>query len=265
MKNLIFYLIAICTLTSCNFTEEITFKEDGSGEFMMSYDMGEIMKTMNEMQSNKSGDDDKKKKAKKMDSVVYFKDMLKEKSDSIATLPLEEQEKLRALENVVMKIKMDEDAGLFDFGFGASFSNLDQLPEVLEKIDQAKKMNSKENAQMDQMNDSEVAKSAENILEHVSFDYNGKLFSRRFKKEIERSEEDKKALEAEMNQMGEEAKEFFGNMTYKMIYHFPKKIKTVSNKNATIGNDGKTVTLIMNFLEMIKNPKTSELNVELQD
>ncbi len=265
MKNVFLLLIAVCMFTSCNFTEEITFKEDGSGEFMMSYDMSEVMKTMLEMEANRTGNNEKEKKKKSIDSVVYFKEMLAEKADSIATLSEEEQKELKALENVVMKIKMDEDAGLFNFGFGASFSSLEQLPQVLETIDQAKKMNAKENAQITQMNNSEVAKSAENIMDYLVFDYDGKQFSRRVSEEFKRTEEDQTALESEMGQMGEEAQNFFNDMTYKLIYHFPNKIKSVSRKDAVVSNNGKTVTVNMNFLEMLKNPKSAALNVKLED
>ena len=33
MKNFLLLLVCALVFTSCNFTEEITFKEDGSGEF----------------------------------------------------------------------------------------------------------------------------------------------------------------------------------------------------------------------------------------
>ena len=38
-------------------------------------------------------------------------------------------------------------------------------------------------------------------------------------------------------------KAFMGDMKYTHIYHFPRKVQSVSNKNAKISEDGKTVTL----------------------
>ena len=38
-------------------------------------------------------------------------------------------------------------------------------------------------------------------------------------------------------------KAFMGDMKYTHIYHFPRKVQSVSNKNAKISDDGKTVTL----------------------
>jgi len=263
MKQFIALLAFVFTLTSCNFTEEITFQEDGSGEFVMSYDMSEVMSALEEMGGGANKDEEKENV--KIDSVMYFKDMLVERADSIATLPQEEQDKLKALEDIVIKMKMDQEAGVFDFGFGSTFTSLEDLPAALEKIEQAKAMNSKNNPQYSKMGESAVAKSAENVLEHVDFKYDGKTFSRHLTEDFEKSEDDQKGLEAEMNQMGAEAKEMFENMSYTLVYNFPKKVKSVSNKNATISKDGKTVKLKMNFLDIMKAPDVSNLDVVLED
>ena len=261
MKQFLLLIVCAFLLTSCNFTEELTLNEDGSGEFVMSYDMSEVMKTLEEMGGGKKNNEDKEKV--KIDSVVYFKDMLVEKADSIAQLPQEEQEQLKALESIVMKMKMDEDTGQFDFGFGSTFTSLSNLPEALEKIDQVKKMNSKDNPQFSKMEESAVSKSAESMFEYIDFAYDGNTFSRTLKKDYERSQEDIESLEAEISQMGE-SKEMFENMSYTMVYNFPKKVKTVTNKNAEISKDGKTVTLKINFIEMIKDPEITTLDVVLE-
>jgi len=257
-----FLLLIVCTfvLTSCNFTEEITFNQDGSGEFLMSYDMSEVMKTLEEMGGGKK---DNGKEKVKMDSVVYFKDMLVEKADSIAQLPQDEQAQLKALESIVMRMKMDEETGEFDFGFGSTFTSLAELPEALEKIEQAKKMNSKDNPQFSKMDESAVAKSAEGMFEYVDFAYDGNTFSRSLKKDYKKSKEEIEALETEIEQMGE-SKDMFESMSYTLIYHFPKNVKSVTNKNAVISDDGKTVKLKMNFIEMIKSPELMTLDVVLE-
>lgn len=262
MKHFLFLLASLFLLTSCNFTEEITFNEDGSGEFMMSYDMSEVMKTLEEMGGGKKDKEDKEKM--KMDSVVYFKDMLVEKADSIATLPQEEQERLKDLEDIVMRIKMDEETGAFDFGFGSTFTSLEELPDALEKIEKAKKMNSENNAQFSKMDESAVAKSAEGMFEYIDYAYNGKSFTKSLKKDYTKSEEEIEALDAEISQMGD-SKEMFEAMSYTMVYNFPNKIKSVTNKNAVISEDRKSVTLKMNFIEMIKSPEMMALDVKLEE
>ena len=262
MKRIILVLFSLSILTSCNFTEEITFNEDGSGEFLMRYDMSEVMKKME--QEMGGGQNKEEKEQVKLDSVVYFKDMLVEKADSIATLPVEEQELLKSLESVVMKMHMDEANGVFDFGFGSSFTSLEELPEVLEKIEQAKQLNSKDNAQYSKMDESAVSRASENMFEYVDFSYDGKTFSRSLKKDYKQSPEDIEALDKEVSDMGE-AKDMFGSMSYTLIYRFPKAVKSVTNENAVISEDGKTVTLKANFIDMIKSPETMTLDVILED
>ncbi|MBU2939702.1 lipoprotein [Lacinutrix sp. C3R15] len=261
MKQILLVLVSVFLLTSCNFTEEITFNPDGSGEFVMRYDMSEIMKTMDEMGGAKK--DDTKEKVK-LDSVMYFKDMLVEKADSIAKLPVEEQEKLKSLESIIIKMKMDEEEGLFDIGFGSTFTSLEELPEALEKIDEAKKLNSENNSQFGQLGESAVTKASEDVFEYIDFTYDGKTFSRFVKKDFELATEDIESLDAEINEMGE-SKEVFEAMSYTLVYHFPKEIESVTNKNAVISADKKSVSLKMNFIEMIKSPEAMTLDVELKD
>lgn len=262
MKHIFLMLFSLSIFTSCNFTEEITFNEDGSGEFIMSYDMSEVIKTL---EKEMGGGQNKEGKEKvKLDSVVYFKDMLVEKADSIETLPIEEQKQLKALESVVMKMRMDEANGVMDFGIGSSFKSLDELPSVLEKIEQAKQLNSKNNAQYSKMDESAVSKASENMFEYVDFSYDGKTFSRALMKDYKQSPEDIEALNKEIGEMGE-AKDMFGAMSYTLVYRFPKAVKSITNKEAVVSEDGKTVTLKMNFIEMIKSPELMTLDVVLED
>ncbi|WP_298898018.1 hypothetical protein [uncultured Psychroserpens sp.] len=262
MKRYLFVLASLFLLTSCNFTEEITFKEDGSGEFMISYDMGEVMKTLEEQMGGGQSNEEKEKV--KMDSVVYFKHMLVEKADSIAKLPQEEQDKLKALENIVMRMKMDEDEGLFNIGIGSSFKSLDELPETLKNIEDAKSLNSKSDPSFSKMGESQVAKASEGMFEYVDFSYDGKTFSRSLKEGYDKSSDDIDALNKEISEMGE-AKEMFEAMSYTLVYNFPKPVKSVTNKNAEISKDRKTVRLTMNFIEMIKSPEQMTLDVVLED
>jgi len=260
------FLLTALVFSSCSFTEEITFKEDGSGEFVMYYDMSEMMTAMKGMGGEKPEDSEKKEATEIIDSTIFFKDILVERADSISKLPQEEQKKLKKLESVIMKMKMNEATDEFSFGFGSSFKNLNDLPEMLDNLETAKKMNSKGNAQYDQMSASQVAKSAENTLENVSFTFDGTRFSRFYKETAEEvSKEEIEALTAEMSSMGEDYKELFDNMSYNLVYHFPKKVKSVSNKDAVISNNGKTVTLSLNFTDMVKNPNYNNLDIKLVD
>ena len=262
MKRYLFLLASLFLLTSCNFTEEITFNEDGSGEFIMSYDMSEVMNTL---EKEMGGGQDKEGKEKvKIDSVLYFKDMLVEKADSIATLSQKEQQRIKSLENIVMKMRMDEENGVFNLGVGSTFTSLDELPAALEKIEEAKTFNSQQDQTFSKMGESEVAKASESLFEFVEFSFDGKTFTRSLAEDYEKSSENLDSLNEEINEMGD-SKDMFESMSYTLVYNFPKAVKSVSNKNAEISKDGKTVTLKINFIDMLKSPEQMTLDVILED
>lgn len=265
MNKCIILLLTVGILTSCNFTEEITFNADGSGEVVMGYDMSVLMKTI---EKEFGGNPNKETKEKeKLDSTFYFKDLLSEKVDSIAALPKEEQERLQSLEKVFMKIKIDEAEGIMDFGFGSRFTSLEELHETFENLTEAKEINSEKDPLNSKLSESQFTRLTESILESVDFQYNGKQFSRLLKEGMAPTEEDIEALNKEMEEAGEmkDFNKLFAGMTYTLKYSFPKAIQSVGNEKAVILEDGKTVILKANFMDMIKNPKLMDLQVTLED
>ena len=159
---------------------------------------------------------------------------------------------------------MDEANGVFDFGFGATFSSLNELPSVLEKMERAKVLNSKGSTQYSQMEESAIARASENMFEYVGFSYDGKVFSRFLKEGYEQSQDDLEGLNKENSEMPE-LKDKLEAITYTLVYNFPRTVKSVSNKGATISDNGKTVILKMNFIDMIKSPEMMTIDVVLED
>jgi hypothetical protein len=51
---------------------------------------------------------------------------------------------------------------------------------------------------------------------------------------------------------------------YKIIYHFPGKIKNVSYKDAMLGTDGKTLIIQTTLDKIDKNPKLLEFDVTFE-
>ncbi|MHA7941882.1 hypothetical protein ACJOV8_002265 [Formosa sp. 3Alg 14/1] len=259
-----FLLVLICLsafiLTSCNYTEEITFHPDGSGEFLMNYDMSEAMVAIKKI----GGNEEAYKKEPKVDSIIYFKDILKEKSDSISKLSQEEQDDLKSLESMMMRVQSNYETDVFNLGFGSAFTSINEFPEILENIDKAKSFHTKGSPQFSKMDGSAVANSVNDMLKHIDFSFDGKRFSRTLKAGYEPSEEAIAKLDKEMSMMGE-GEETMKAMTYTFVYHFPKKIKSVSNKDALISKDKKTVTLTQNYIEMIKNSELMNFKVILKN
>ena len=57
----------------------------------------------------------------------------------------------------------------------------------------------------------------------------------------------------------------FGSSRYKLNYHFPRPIKSVSNNQALFSDDRKSFALEFDFMETLKNPELLNVEVVLED
>jgi len=224
--------VALLT-TSCNVTENITINEDGSGVMTMDVDASQLM-GMAGGEMAKEG---------RIDSTFAFKEMFKEKADSIAKLPAAEQEKFKQLQNVTGHILMDPDTGEFAIKFDNKFKNANELGNMMQAMSAMSKAQAKEGAPDMGMDNNPP----------TSYFYDGK----KFKKTIKASD---KAAEAE-NDTLQMVKAMFEGSTYTVNYKFPKKVKSVSNKNAVISADKKTVTVAYDLVDYMDKPKEMDLEV----
>lgn len=60
------------------------------------------------------------------------------------------------------------------------------------------------------------------------------------------------------------AEMFLGGSTYTFRYHFPKRVKSTNVEGATFSMDGKTMIYEVNFLDMLKDPESINIEVELE-
>ena len=113
MKKLIVLIAFLSLLTSCNVTESIVFNEDGSGEFISSFDMSVMMEKMKEMGAG----GEEESKGRIMDTTMVFADIMETFKDSIASLPEDKQEIFEAVKNMYMTMNMNEDTGEMKIGY----------------------------------------------------------------------------------------------------------------------------------------------------
>jgi hypothetical protein len=59
-------------------------------------------------------------------------------------------------------------------------------------------------------------------------------------------------------------KGMMGDMKYTTIYHFPGKVTSYSNKLATVSEDGKTLTLVLNLFDESQQNKTLQNKVQFR-
>ncbi|MEM9077525.1 MAG: hypothetical protein AAGC43_10815 [Bacteroidota bacterium] len=246
MKRIHFFVmaIAIAFAVSCNFTEEITINEDGSGKLSINFDGSELMEM--------AGDEMMKDNEKAIDSLISFKDILEEKKDSIAQLSPEEQAKLKKLERFNMHMLMDPEAKQMKFDLFSEFKNVNEVNDAFNAFQSASTLGPNSN----QGNQPKVG-GQDNATE-VNYSFDNNKFSRTAK-----------ILDQELFQQSidslQGAEMFLSGSTYTLKYHFPKRVKSASAEGATFSADGKTLIYEVKFLDLMKDPSVLDLEVELEN
>lgn len=251
MNRITLSILALLMLlfTSCQFSENIYINEDGSGKMEFSMDASQLMKM--------GGDKMKEEAKERIDSTIVFKEFFEEKKDSIAKLSKAEQEKLKTLENFKMHMVMDAETSQMQFDLISDFKNASELQDMF------KAMNSASNLQGKGGTDSKDSSNpfssiGEDGATTVSYSYNNGVFKRTAK-----------IIDAEKHQIAIDSMEsmamMFESSKYKLNYHFPRPIKSVSNENAMFSDDRKSFTLEVGFMETLKTPEVLDIEVVLED
>lgn len=283
-------IIVLCSLLgsllmSCNVQERIVFDDNMGGLYETSIDLSKMMATMGSMGAGASNSD---KEKTKMDTVVVFSDIIREHKDSIANLSSEEQAKLEMLKDFTMKMKMDEDTGEFKIDVSKDFKDFSKLERVAYEIDkvfeQAKTNTGKTQAAAspggDLMSSSKVIYTFENntfrrtdpksLSKHLEDEGILKEETRvdlqELKDNLEVDEEDSEENAMIKGMMSQFTEEFEDSMM-KLEYTFPRKVVSVSPKGATISEDGKTVTFMVPWSDLLeeKTKVLENFEVVLED
>lgn len=245
MRKLIFLLLISFVITSCTFTENITINPDGTGEYVLDMDGSAIMAMMPK-------DSLGRKNEKAIDSTFSFKQIFEEKKDSIAKLSKEEQEKLKKLENFNMRMKMNYVSNQFLFSMNTKFKSVAELQNVMDNLGELQKMNKgKKDMTTNPLGNSSLFG---NNSSKINYLYDGKKFSRK-------AIVDKEVLKKLDNDSLKQYQTIFESSKYILKYHFPKPVKSVSNKTALFSEDRKTITIEHTFNEYMKEPE--KLNFEV--
>jgi len=263
MKKIILLFALVCFLTSCNVTESIVFNENGSGQFLITYEMGDAMKAMTEAMGGEKPDSEKKKGGKDMDTTMVFADIMETYKDSVAALPEEKRLAMESVKDMFMNMKMNEEEGVMNMGIGLNFKSIDDLKNINEKIKKAQSLNSqgdqvgsmKENSPLGNFFGSDDNKTGYVLTETG--------FSRVTKIGIPEGAEDAvEDLFDETNESNQEFVDYFENASYTVKLTFPKAVKSISVEGAEFSKDRKTVTYRTNWIEYLKNPMLLDTNVE---
>ncbi|WP_340154243.1 hypothetical protein [uncultured Winogradskyella sp.] len=266
MKKVVLLLTLMAFLTSCNVTESIVFNDNMSGEFKTSFDLSPMMQLAGSQGSSKPESD-----MKKMDTTIVFNDLYKTHKDSIAALSVEERAKLDKLRDITMTISMDEANHVFDFSMIKPFKSVKDLESISDQMDNAMGIvkdigNEDGQAPAGQMD--ELTKT-----EEVNYYFANNTFSRIQPASLINNNEDEESSDEESGadeddfgkQLEMQFEEIFSSSFYTLTYTFPKRVKSVSNANATLSDDGKTVFYKVSLSEINKDDTLMNLNIVLED
>ena len=251
MKKILVALVGVIFLTSCQFSEHLYLNEDGTGKISVQFDGSSIM----QMMSGKMGSD---KMKEKIDTIINFKTLLESKKDSIKTLSKEQQKRIKALENFKMHFEMDPEALKMNFDMFTEFKSISDLDNVFDSFQTAASIAGKSNKNL---LGGGTSKSLGSSKEEPSSKVNYSYKRNKFKRSV--TIIDAAKLQSEVDSLGGMVS-FLSSSKYKLVYHFPRKVKKVSVEGAMFSADGKTMTLEKDFLSYLKNPKVFDIEVELE-
>jgi hypothetical protein len=238
--RLILIAFAGIFFTSCQITENVYVNDDGSGKLSFDIDASGVMA----MAGDKMGSE------KDMDSTFTFKQIFAEKKDSIAKLPAEEQARLKKMENVSVNMKMNAAEKQFLVSMFMDFKKADELMDMMQAMNSMKPSKA-------MPSDTPFSAIGNADASELKFSFDGTSFKRNV------IIKDKAAIAAAKDTTGMTQMMFAGS-NYILKYHFPRKVKSVSHKDAMFSEDRKTVTIQYPFTEYLENPDKLNLEVVLE-
>lgn len=265
MKH-IFTLLCLSFLTlSCSVSESIVFNEQMGGVFKSTFDMSQIFAITNESALQT----EKEMPSKAMDTTIVFNQFLEQYKDSISKLSMDKQKQLNAMKDVVVDMQMDEKNGIFKFTMHKPFNNFDELKLVNAQLDGAMGI-----AQAFSIKDGTTPAPQEQIddltkSDPVIYGFSNNTFTRfqpNEKYEPETVDGEEPSETEDITEMFKgQFEELFKSTFYTMTYTFPKPIKSVSNKDAVLSEDKKTMTLKTDLNAVSDDPSLMNLEVVLEN
>ena len=248
LYKLLSFSFLLAVLTSCTFTENIYVNDDGTGKFAVDLDGSALMEMAGDQIGSQMGADANKN----IDSTFTFKQLLEEKKDSIALLSPEAQQEIKKLENFTVNTKMNAEKKQFLMTVSTDFKNVNELQDILQSAGALQKLESGGNTA------SPIPGGLGNNNSKLSYTYDGKKFTRKATIDKQKAAEKAKDSTADMSNM------IFASSNYIIKYHFPKRIKKVSNPSALFSEDRKSITIQYPFKDYMENPDKLNFDVEFE-
>ena len=235
-------LFILFFLTSCQTTETIYLNTDGSGniETELLRDEQSYMQLVGENYS---------KEEKFEDTTYVFKGFIDKYSETFLKLPAFEKDIFQKYASVNVHIKKSSYEKEFRTRISQNFNNIEQVPDLYKTQDYADDL------------EHNYALSAEEHYYHVSYTFDGSHFKRMVRitdlAELKKQQDEISELKSRFSNLKL-------NQPYLLSYHFPRKIKSVSNTNAILSEDKKSLELRFLLTDCLQNPEMTNWEVVLE-
>ncbi|MDI1304511.1 MAG: hypothetical protein PSX42_06670 [bacterium] len=243
MKNKIYvFILLVIGTTSCQITETIHLNQDGTGKIEINElrDEHSYMQLMGENYS---------KEEVFRDTTYVFQDLITKHSETFSRLPAFEKAIFQKFATVKVHIKKSSFEKEFRTTISQNFNKIEEVADLFKTEEYADDI------------ENNYALVAEEHYYSVNYTFNGNVFKRIVKitDAIELKKQQDK-IEGYKTQVSK----FKITQPYILKYNFPGKIKSVSNSNAKISEDGKSLALQFLIADCLVNPESTNLEVILE-
>lgn len=241
MKHALLLLLLVF-FTSCEVTETLDIKPDNTGTVTFG-------SHRNENSYMQIAGQEYSKETVFKDTTYVFQDYISKYNSNFVKYAPKEQELFNTFKNVKVHIKKSAFDKEFRTTITQSFLKVENIADL-----------SKTEHYIDDIVHN-YALAAEEHYYNIRFTLNNNHFNRIvtitnediFKKEKEKIESYKQQFSG-----------FKLVETYSLKYHFPRKIKSVSNSSAMISEDKKSLELQFSIVDFLQNPVSTNLEVVLE-
>lgn len=260
MKRYITLILSITfsaiLFSSCSVYEEVTFHKDGRMSYNMKFDAAELMKMFPEKKSPVS---------KTSDSIIYVGQMLKdEKMDIINKYP-ELSEDIENISPIFIRTVENEATGEFYVAMCGEFKDAREFNKAFGSMARIASASKDMDIDVEGMPASGKNKNMVDWIGHLSdYEWDGKKMKRKMDiSKLSLADEDENEEPSSKDPFSD-WRSFFGGGKMAVKYHFPKKVKSVSNTEALLSQDGKTVIIEYPASVFTTSPQEADIEIRLE-
>jgi hypothetical protein len=242
MKYIVALLFLIFLTASCQVTETITINPDGSGsiEVMQLREENSYMQMAGEAYSRENVFED---------TTYVFKEYIQKYNETFLKYTTQEQQLFEKYANIKVHLKKSSFEKEFKNEFSLHFNKVSEIPDLYKTENYANDIRYN------------YALTAENHYYKIEYAFDHNIFKRLVSitnvDELQKAKEESAKFETK-----------YGAMklvqVYSLKYHFPRKVKSVSNEKAIISSDKKAVTVEFQLSDFLKNPEMTNLEIVLE-